>query len=345
MAEDVNTGDLILAIDGGQSTTLALLAAPDGTILGAGLGGPANHVHEPGGMERMRRTLRQVTEGAFAAAGLPFGPVHCACFGMTGNMDAAQEIAREFLVVDTLRVVHDSVTALAGASLAQAGVVVIAGTGAVAYGEDGQGASAMSSGWGYIMGDEGSAYDIGILALRAATSAADGRMPATSLGALIPAYFGVDSLEALHRLIYSQGVVPRPRIAGLAAMVSRAAADGDKPARAILVRAGADLATAAVAVLAQLGQVRMGMPIYPVGGVFRAGQWIMEPFQRALRGASPASEVREPAFAPVIGALLLALRDTGIEPDEAVIERIRATMPPAARSKVGEDGDQETGQA
>ncbi len=344
MAGDANTGDLVLAVDGGASSTLALLAAPDGTILGSSLGGPANHVHEPGGMDRMRRTLRGVTEGAFASAGLPFGPVRSACFGLTGGVDVADGIAREFLMADALRVVHDSVTALAGASMAQPGVVVIAGTGAVAYGEDGQGASAKTSGWGYIMGDEGSGYDIGILALRAATAAADGRMPSTSLGALIPAFFGVESLEAVHRLIYSQGVVPRPRIAGLAAVVSRAAADGDKPARAILVRSAADLATAVIAVMGQLGQVRTGMSIYPVGGVFRAGQWIMEPFERVLRSASPASQVRDPAFAPVIGALLLALRDAGIEPDDAVIERIRATMPPAARSKVGED-NRETGQA
>lgn len=340
-----NTGSLILAVDGGQSSTLALLAAPDGSILGSSLGGPANHVHEPGGMDRMRRTLRQVSEDAFALAGLPFGPVRSACFGLTGGVDVAEGVVREFLAVDALRVVHDSVTALAGASMAQPGVVVIAGTGAVAYGEDGQGASAKTGGWGYIMGDEGSAYDIGILALRAATSAADGRMPPTPLGTLIPAYFGVDSLEAVHRLIYS-GAVERPRIAGLAAVVSRSAAEGDKIARALLVRAGADLATAVIAVLARLGQVRAGMSIYPVGGVFRAGQWIMEPFERALHGASPASVVREPAFAPIIGALLLGLRDAGIEPDDAVIERIRATMPPSARSKVGEDDrTQETGQA
>lgn len=343
MAGETVTGGLILAVDGGQSTTLALLAAPDGTILGADLGGPANHVHEPGGMERMRRTLRQVTESAFAAAGLPLGPVRSACFGMTGNMDAAEEIARDFLAAETLRVVHNTVTALAGASLAQPGVVVIAGTGAVAYGEDGQGASAKAGGWGYLMGDEGSAYDIGILALRAATQAADGRMPSTALGALIPAYFGVESLEGVHRVLYS-GAVERPRIAGLAAVVSRAAADGDRAARAILVRAGADLATATLAVLAHLGQVRTGMPVYPVGGVFRAGTWIMEPFMRALRGGSPASEVRDPAFTPVIGALLLALRDAGIEPGDAIVERIRATIPPAARSQVGEGGDQEAGQ-
>src|SRR5262245_41653301 len=49
---------LILGVDGGQTSTVALLATRAGAILGMGYGGPANHIHEAGGMERMQRSLR-----------------------------------------------------------------------------------------------------------------------------------------------------------------------------------------------------------------------------------------------------------------------------------------------
>jgi N-acetylglucosamine kinase-like BadF-type ATPase len=308
--------DLLLAVDGGQSQTLALLATLEGRILGTGLSGPANHIHEPGGMERINRALREAIGGAFEQAGLPLERVHSACVGMTGGAEVVGEVVAAFLQCDTLTAVEDSVTALAGASLAQPGVVVIAGTGAVAFGQTVDGRQAKSGGWGHIMGDEGSAYDIGIQTLRAVTQAADGRCAATTLTVAVPAYLGAADLAEVRQQVYAS-IITRPQIAGLAAVVSQAANMGDDLARRLLAEAG----------------LETGMSVYTTGGVFGAGEWIGVPFRAAVNGASPRAEVRAAAFAPVIGALLLARQQAGQPITQDTIDKIQATLPAVARSK------------
>src|SRR5215207_7263596 len=172
---------LFLGVDGGQTRTVALLASRDGGILGVGYGGPANHIHEPGGMERMQRSLRDAVQTAFGQAGIASAAVVSTCFGMTGGAEFVPEVAPKFLEARTLTAYHDVVTALAGASIASPGIVVIAGTGAIAYGRSADGRSARADGWGYLIGDEGSAYDIGVQVLRAAAQSADGRGETTVL--------------------------------------------------------------------------------------------------------------------------------------------------------------------
>ncbi len=326
--------ELFLAVDGGQSRTLALLADADGRILGAGLSGPANHVHEPGGMARMDRALREAIGKAFQEAGLSLNRVRAACFGMTGGADVVAAVTHAFLDYDLIFAVEDSVTALAGASLAGPGIVVIAGTGAVAYGQVVNGRCAKSGGWGYIMGDEGSGYDIGIQTLRAVTQSADGRAPATLLETMVPAHFGLADITEVRAAVYD-ATIGRPQIAALAQTVAEAAVQGDDVARQILGRAGQDLARLAVAVLTRLDMLERGMSVFPTGGVFQAGTAVLEPFTAYLRQTSPETSVREPAFSPAIGALLMARQGAGYPIDELVLALIRETLPALAHSKTG----------
>ena len=145
---------------------------------------------------------------------------------MSGLHPQAQVIAQSFFPPHRSNCYHDAVTALAGASVAQPGVIVIAGTGAVAYGRLDSGAEARSGGWGYLIGDEGSGYWIGIEAIRAACQASDGRGEPTTLIERIPEHLHVDDLRALHRKLYAQEI-PRGAIASLAAVTADAAQDGD----------------------------------------------------------------------------------------------------------------------
>ncbi len=328
------TAGLILAVDGGQSRTLALIAGADGRILGAGLSGPANHVYEPGGLARMSRALREAIEQAFQEAGLAPQGVRSAWFGMTGGVEVVPQLVGEFLACEPIRASDDTVTALAGASLARPGVVVIAGTGAVAYGLTADGRSARSGGWGYIMGDEGSAYDVGVQALRAATQAYDGRGAATTLLEAVPGHFGAADLHVLRRMIYDRSI-NRPQIASLARVVAREAAGGDGVARTLLAQAGRYLARTALAVITRLEMVESRTTVYPTGGLFQAGPLLLEPFRALLDEVSPQTEVREAAFPPIVGALLLALQQAGAVIDSAIVEAIRESLPAPARSKSG----------
>src|SRR5688572_10315640 len=238
-------GDLVIAVDGGQSSTLALVALASGEILGVGWGGPSNHIHEPGGVERLQSALRDSISAALQNAGQTADRVAYVCLGMSGVSPLAGEIAQALVPSARIFVHHDAVTALAGASVGQQGVLVIAGTGAVAYGEREDGRSARTSGWGYIMGDEGSGYDIGCGALRAATQTSDGRGQPTLLLERIPQHFGVSDLRAVHKGIYSYAIT-RPQIASLSSVVGAAAQEGDTVARNLLRQAGGHLAVAAL---------------------------------------------------------------------------------------------------
>jgi N-acetylglucosamine kinase-like BadF-type ATPase len=223
------------------------------------------------------------------------------------------------LPVERLISVEDTITSQAGAFAAGPGIVVISGTGSVAYGKDETGNIGRAGGWGYLMGDEGSGYDIGRRALQAAAQACDGRGTATLLVKLIPARFGLADLEAVREALYA-GRLTRADVAGLATMAAKAADQGDETARVIFAQAGAELALTAIAVTRHLAWT--APLVSPVGGVFRAGPIILEPFRRRLAEIFPNVTVQSPRYPPVLGALLLALQEKGYSPDERVLERL-----------------------
>ena len=325
---------LLLAVDGGQTSTLALLATRDGQIIGVGRAGPANHVHEPGGYERQRHTLESAMQAALDTAGHPLSAVSHACFGITGASDTSVTIARSLLPDAKVQIHKDMVTALAGASSAKTGVIVIAGTGSVAFGKNAAGETAHAGGWGYIMGDEGSGYDIGRKALRVACRAADGRGPDTSLQRTILSHFDVAGMDKVHRGVYS-GALTRPQIAGLAQVVAQDAAAGDTVALAVLANAGTHLADAALAVVHKL--TLPDATIYTTGGVFSAGEPLLGPFRARLHASDTSITVQSAAYSPIIGALFLALTAAGTTLNDQVIAMIQQTMPKAARNKLSSE--------
>lgn len=313
----------IIGVDGGQTSTVALLARADGEVVGIGTGGPANHIHEPGGMERMQRSLRDAVTSAFAQAGISSIQAESACFGMTGGMEYVPDAVSGFLQADILHVYHDVVTALAAASIAQPGIIVIAGTGAIVYGSTADQREARADGWGYFMGDEGSAYDIGLMVLRAAARAADGRGVETRLVRAVLRFWRKMNLMEVRAALYAQQI-SRAEIAGLSWVAYCAANGGDAVARNILADAGRKLGQTAAAVLATLGD---NLPVFVTGGVFQAGDWVLEPFKATVRQTAPNVDILPSAFPQVVGALLLAQRAAGYPIGAPYLVRLRATLP------------------
>ena len=323
---------LILGVDGGQTSTVALLATGAGEIVGTGYGGPANHIHEPGGMERMQNSLREAVLVAFAQAGITPIAVESACFGMTGGAELVPQVASKFIKVGILSAYHDVVTALAGASLASPGIVVIAGTGAIAYGRSEDGRETRASGWGYLMGDEGGAYDIGLQVLRAASQAEDKRGQDTVLRIVVPRFWHKADLVEVRDALYTNQMT-RADIAGLSWVACCAAENGDKVAQDILASAGKNLALAAKSVIDALDLDEQNPIVYPTGGVFRAGRWVLDSFESSLKQSSPHVEIKLPAFPQVIGALLLANQQIGYAIDESFLLHLRQTLPAGLQNK------------
>ncbi len=297
---------LFLGIDGGQSSTSALIGDESGKVLGRGTGGPCNHAAAGEGAERLRSAITESVSGACAQAGLArTARFAIACCGMSGGPDDKRAILEELLPADRVILATDAEIALAGATSTGRGIIVIAGTGSIAFGRNEAGATARVGGWGYLFGDEGSAYDIVRQALRAALREEEVWGPRTALRrTLLEATGAKDANEALH-LFYTPEW-PRDRIAGLAPLVDRAAVSGDETAREILQYAALQLAMLAASVQRQLWQRGEAVEVAFTGGVFESRS-IRERFQE-LALLEPGTLCGPAKHSAVEGALLEAWR-------------------------------------
>lgn len=302
--------NLYLGIDGGQSSTKALIATEDGRIVGHGTGGPCNHVSGPEAKEKFRHAIGSCIQKACDEARLDSTSIHfsAACVGFSGGIADKDAYARELIRSDKHKIVEDTVIALSGATEGHPGIIVIAGTGSAAFGVNGAGKTARAGGWGYIFGDEGGAFDLVRQALRAALQFEEGWGAVTVLRERLLAATGArDANDLLHRFYTPD--FPRDRVATFAPLVTEAAMQGDQVARMILRMAGGRLASLAGGVYQHLFQKFDSVPVCYVGGVFRSDA-VRASFVEDVKHAIGCDAV-PPRYSPVAGAVLEALRLEG----------------------------------
>jgi glucosamine kinase len=323
---------LVLAIDGGQTSTKAILADTQGNLIGQGTGSPCDHINGPHGYERNRAAIHSATHAALENAGVDADRIVAAGLGLTScppELDVRhlfEEMLREIASPSHLWIDHDAASNLAGASAGEPGIVVIAGGGSLGYGIDDDGNEAKAGGMGYLMGDEGSAWWIGLEALRAAAAAADGRAGDTALLPFVLDHYGIPTIRHIVEIIYGPHFT-RDQVAGLAPDVVRLA-ESDTAASDIVRAAGVLLAGLAVAVAKRLFATSDHVDVYPTGGVFGAGPLIMEPFRDILHAEWPTAIIRTPQFSPVYGALFRAYREMGISKTPGLLENLRRSATP-----------------
>jgi len=296
-----------LGIDGGGTKTTCAVG-DDSSVLATASAGPSNIVRV--GEATTRESLHQAVRQACAAAGIPPSEVSRTCVGGSGA--ARPELAaivREFLaemLSTPVEVVGDMQIALEAAFDEGPGVIVIAGTGSIAYGRDRQGKTVRAGGWGFAIGDEGSAHWIGRAAVIALLRASDQNEVAgdSALAAALFRAWGVRSLSDLARAANS---VPPPDFSALFPAVL---ATKDELAAQVLRSAGRELAQVADIAIGRLfakaepGPVPVGM----VGGVFRHAELVRQVFYNELRRLDPRAEVIPQVVEPVEGALRMARR-------------------------------------
>lgn len=305
---------LFLGVDGGQSSTTALIGDETGRILGTGVGGPCNHAETHEGRGKLERAVTACLATACAEAGLPAATVHfeAACFGMSGGPDDKQAILAQILPAERLIVTTDAVIALAGATETGQGIIIIAGTGSMAFGRNAQGQAARAGGWGYIYGDEGGAFDIARQGLRAALRMEEGWGPPTDLRRrFLEATDSASAGQLLHRGYTDEW--PRSRLATLARLVDEAAVEGDLVAGEILDGAAAHLAGFVGSVRSQLWKSGEAVHVAYIGGVFHS-DIVRERF-RGLVEHEPGTRSGPPRHGPHAGALLEAYRAAGLNPE------------------------------
>jgi N-acetylglucosamine kinase-like BadF-type ATPase len=263
---------LVIGVDGGGTKTVAWLAplVDDGTdcILGRGLAGPGNP--RAAGFEVAQANVAAAIDAAFADAKLPRTTVAAACLALAGagRPDEQEQIsawAHRQGIAGKIQVCSDAEPILAAASPDNCGIALIAGTGSLAWGRNEVGETARCGGWGYLLGDEGSGYAIGLAGLRAAMRAADGRGPETDLLAALMQKLDADSPQELIAKVYSPEMT-RERLAGLATVVfDYRTTDG--ASRKIVESAVRDLAELVTAVASRLSLPPRGYNLAMAGGV------------------------------------------------------------------------------
>lgn len=318
---------LVLAIDGGQTSTKALIADTEGNVLGRGTGSPCDHIQGPHGYERNRAAIQSAARAAIADAAVDASAIVAAGMGLTScppELDAKplfEEMLREIVQPAYVWISHDAASNLAGASAGGPGIVVIAGGGSIAYGVDDNGNEFRAGGMGYLMGDEGSAWWIGLRAIHAAAGAADGRGDDTDLLPYVLEHYSIPTIRHIVSILYGPDF-RRDQVSALAPDVVRIAHD-DAVAREIVTAAGIRLARLANAVARRLFADQERVNVYPTGGVFQAGPLITEPFRRTLLDEQPCATIREPQFAPVYGALFRACQAMNVRITPQMLQNLR----------------------
>lgn len=296
----------VMGIDAGGTKTVCLLADEQGRIVSEARGGGAN-LQASGELE-VEKVLHAVMEEALGDRDVPPAAICLGIAGVDRESDAAavRGIMRRIGYKTRTLVVNDALIALMAGAGDEPGVVIVAGTGSIAYGRDSAGRAARAGGWGYVLGDEGGGFWIGRAALNAVVRQFDGRGPVTLLTEMVLAAMELKSPTDLIHAVYAGGL-HRYAIAGMVPVVQGAADAGDAVAGDIVVRAGIELSGAAASVITRLEMRGEPFPTLLAGGVFRGVPALVDQVVSRLAEVAPRSDVRLLDAEPAIGAVRLAL--------------------------------------
>lgn len=304
---------LFLGVDGGGTSTVALLGLADGRVVGRGTAGPSNA--KAVGTAAARTALEEAIAGAFTEAGLWPRAVAVACLGVAGfDRPEDKALLGEWSVsgnwADRLVLVNDGDLVVAAGTPEGWGVGVIAGTGSIAVARAADGRKARAGGWGSVFGDEGSAYAVATAALRLVARRIDGRDPKPdgpdALTEAICRALDIDGPGGIVSAVYAPGM-DRTRIAGLTPAVI-AAADRDPNLVGLLIRPAArELGETAAAAARALGWASGPLPLGLAGGFLVSTPLLAEALLEDLRGRG-YEPIPTPVHEPAEGGLNLARR-------------------------------------
>jgi glucosamine kinase len=301
---------IFLGIDGGGSKTSCVIG-DENSVLGTGTSEGSNVVRV--GKARARESLQAAIRQACAAANMSASRIEKTCVGIAGGArteiaEVVQRLVSEFVPGEVV-VVGDMVIAMEAAFGGGPGVIVIAGTGSIAYGRNPAGQTARAGGWGFAISDEGSGHWIGRSAVAASMRAFDeaGAEGTSPLLEGIMKSWGVTTHEQM--VVAANGALKIAGTHDFAALLPaalHAAEAGDAAARTILMQAGAELATLAKIVIGRMFGSGESVPVALSGGVFCNCEVVRRVFYDQLRAEYPQILPNTTPVDPAEGALELA---------------------------------------
>ncbi|MEO5819168.1 MAG: BadF/BadG/BcrA/BcrD ATPase family protein [Vicinamibacteraceae bacterium] len=298
----------VLGFDAGGTKTVCLLADLEGHVLDEARTNGAN-LQAVGELE-VETTLHEVMDLVIGDRMLPPSAIVLGMAGVDRADDAQvmRRVLRRIGAKARTLITNDALIALVAAIGHDPGIVLIAGTGSIAYGRNARDEAARAGGWGYVLGDEGSGYWIGRHALRAVVRASDGRGHPTAMTPLVLAHFGVTHPDDLVRVIYDGALRP-PAIAAVARAVQAAAEEHDELALQILTVGARELASSARSVIARLGLRDEVFDVVLSGGVMHAVPRLAAEVEAQVQQLAPKCRVQLLQREPAYGAVALAVAE------------------------------------
>jgi N-acetylglucosamine kinase-like BadF-type ATPase len=297
-----------LGFDGGGTKTECVVLDPTGAAIGEGRGGPANPLRC--GYDTAFSSLREAAAGAIAAAGIQPDAITGVCAGIAGA--GRRTVVRRIMVflaqefpTALAQVATDYEIALEAAAGTGPGVVLIAGTGSVAYGRNAAGETARAGGYGPWIGDEGSAFEIGRRAVSAVARTRDADAPATMLGDMISGVLHCPDWDDLMQRIMQN---PDEVFPLLFPVVAAAANSEDSAAKEILFTSAIGLGNLAMIVIRRLGMKNLQFPLVKCGGVFGHSRMLDTLLDSVLASGALRAKISRLQISPALGAARMAAR-------------------------------------
>lgn len=306
---------LVIGIDGGQTATRAVLCTQGGRVLARATAGPWELLEGLDAQARCHQRLLSLLQQL--ATQSPLALVHQVALGLTGGKNGLPLV--EAWVTAQLpqaqaRVYHDSRSNYAGANPTQGpGLLVIAGGGSIAWGLAPDGRDTFAGGWGYLLDDVGSGYEMGRQAILAVLRGWQQLGPATALQQALLDHLDLQEVWDLRMAMYR---LERSQIASLLPVLALQA-QSDPVALNILQLGGQGLAQLAIGVMRQLDY--WNPVVFPTGGVFRVGQ-VAQAFQDQLSLQAPNARIGTVRLPPLAGCVVLALSQLGPVSEAQIVQ-------------------------
>lgn len=297
-------GDWVIGVDGGGTRTRAVALDLQGREVGRGEG--AASLVDAAHPERAATAVEQVSAAVAEAAGrrLPAAALWAGLAG-AGREAARADVEKALHRSGVSGVIHvdtDVRAAFHDAFADGSGLLLIAGTGSIAWGRSEDGREGRVGGWGHVIGDEGSGYAVGREALRRVARTVDGRVAATALVEPVLTHLGLSDPSGIGAWM---GSASKSDVAALAPLVAAASGAGDQVASDILADAVGDLEAHLRAIVETLGPWSEAPTVALTGGLLQPGGMLRSPLTDVI--ARLGLRVLERALDPAAGAARLAL--------------------------------------
>lgn len=283
----------IIGIEGGGTESTYIAADFNNNILSRVTSGGTNITASP--LDQIKSNIHASIKELVKAGNLNLGDCKAVCMGTAGvNRDKERMIMEDVIssigIDCPIKVVNDSEIALAAATGKDEGIIVIAGTGSIAYGKNSEGISCTAGGWGHLIGDEGSGYWIAKEAINRSLKSAEGIIPYTRLTQILMEHLGILRVEDFIGFVYHSPFDKR-KIAALGPIVDKAYQLGDYEAKSILVEAADGLVSMTRSIIGRLGFEGKPIDIVIHGSVITKNQLVNQRFSKLVTDEYPLVKI------------------------------------------------------